>query len=308
MPVMILGAGLSGCLAGALDRSAHIIESGPGISSQHKAVLRFREDSIGHAIGVPFRRVTVRKAIVVNSEFYQPTILHANMYSRKVTNRISDRSINNLDPVERFIAPSNLHEILGDMCRGRITFNQAVKSEEELQVMSAQYAPGAPVISTVPLPKLLEILGIETGVTFEYASIHVERYSFQDCDVHQTIYFPGDETPVYRATLTGADLIIEAISPISDADRNYISNCFFLPEKGGYLVSRGSQRYGKICPLPDEVRKELLLRITVSHKVYSLGRFACWRNILMDDVYRDFHRIKQMIGLNHYDIMKGIMK
>lgn len=302
--MLIIGAGLSGCLAGVMHPKSKIIDAGSGISSQHKAVLRFREDSIGHAIGVPFRRVRVRKAIVKSCEELPLTIRLANMYAMKVTGRVTERSITSLEPVERFVAPGDLHAILGDLCGNRISFGVEVDS---LAALTFQRGTATPVISTIPMPALLKVLGIEVQHDFSFASIHVTRLRFPGCDVHQTIYFPGPETPVYRATLTGEDLIIEGISVVSDADRNYIKDSFYLPRKGGELVSEGAQRYGKINPLPDEIRKALLLKITLEHRIYSLGRFACWKNILMDDVYKDIHKIRAMAKLGSYDVIKEIM-
>jgi hypothetical protein len=50
----------------------------------------------------------------------------------------------------------------------------------------------------------------------------------------------------------------------------------------------------------------LLYTITVQHDIFSLGRFACWRNILLDDVYHDVRRIEQMTSMNNYDLMRSV--
>ena len=115
--MIIYGAGLSGCLAGALNRSAHIFEANEEANhfGQHKAVLRFREQDIAHATGIPFRKVRVRKSIFYcNNEYDRVTPRLANMYSRKVSGKIAERSITNLDTVERFIGPPDLHQRLGE--------------------------------------------------------------------------------------------------------------------------------------------------------------------------------------------------
>ena len=43
------------------------------------------------------------------------------------------------------------------------------------------------------------------------------------------------------------------------------------------------------------VRKELIHRLSMEANVYSLGRFATWRNILLDDVVEDARRIQRMM-------------
>lgn len=301
--MIIIGAGLSGCLAGALNRKARLYEAGLGVSGQHRAVLRFREDTIGHALGIPFKKVRVRKGIVVNGvDHHVVTPALANRYAQKVTGRITERSINNLDPVDRFIAPGNLHEILGEMCHGRIEFGTTVDATS----FPGWKAAGEPIVSTIPLPSLLHALGVSTPHQFDYAGITVSRWQVPGCDVHQTLYFPGEETSIYRATLTDEDLIVEGVREFELSEENYIAKSFFFSLSQARLVSRGSQRYGKIIPLPDNERKELLLKITLNHNIYSLGRFACWRNILLDDVYYDYRKIEQMIKLNHYDLMRTL--
>ena len=62
------------------------------------------------------------------------------------------------------------------------------------------------------------------------------------------------------------------------------------------------QRFGKIEPIADDERKSLLFRITHEHGVYSLGRFATWRNILLDDVVDDIVAIKRLARAAPYEI------
>lgn len=303
--MIIYGAGLSGCLAGALNRDAHICEANKEAEhfGKHKAVLRFREDAIAHATGIPFKKVRVRKSIFIDGdERTQVTPRLSNMYSLKVAGKIAERSINNLDVVERYVAPPDLHERLGDMCRGRISW------EAPFECVHGFNRDKGPFISTMPLPVLLELLELTVpGLEFKHAPVHVERYTVPDCDVHQTVYFPGGETPAYRATLTGSDLIIESTAPLnSEQQREYVSSSLFLSLLQAEFVSGSVQRYGKIVPLPDIVRKELLYKITTKHRIFSLGRFACWRNILLDDVYHDLRRIESLASMNHYDLLRRI--
>ncbi len=61
------------------------------------------------------------------------------------------------------------------------------------------------------------------------------------------------------------------------------------------------QRYGKISPLPAQQRQALLLRLTREFGVYSLGRFATWRNLLLDDLPQDAERIRALLRMSAYE-------
>jgi hypothetical protein len=60
------------------------------------------------------------------------------------------------------------------------------------------------------------------------------------------------------------------------------------PVPPGLLVTK----YGKIVPLETEVRREVLRAITDQTCIYSLGRFATWRQVLLDDVVDDVLKIE----------------
>jgi hypothetical protein len=302
----ILGAGLAGCIAGALEKKAVIFEHSPEGRTAHRAVLRFRESKIATALGIPFRKVMVRKGLVKDGRIFNVcNVQNANQYSLKVLGRVEDRSIWNLAPVERYIAPDDLHEQLVAMCHGRIEFNTPVLSLSASS-LNGKRRSDIPVVSTIPIFALANLLG-ESVDSPGYANIWVKRYAFADCDVHQTLYFPGAETNVYRATLTGGILILEGVARIIDKDIDYVTEAFGLSWRPRVYIECVRQEYGKINPLADDVRKNTLLLFTLKHNVYSLGRFATWRNILLDDVYDDFHKIRGMISLGHYDLMRSIV-
>lgn len=310
--MIIIGAGLAGCLAGALERKAIIYEAGSEPSGEHKAVLRFREDKISRALGIPFQKVTVRKSIYANGRHYLfPTIEFQNAYSSKVIGRITERSIADLSTVQRFIAPSNLHAMLAEMCGRRINYNSRITKiglDDFWVETSKVNRLGEPIISTMPLRIMLNIAfdGIERNHEFRFSPIQVERWRVPDCDVHQTVYFPFNDTPAYRATLTGEDLIVETIGNAL-LETSMVLDAFGLRSKDVQFIESQSQKYGKIQPIDSAQRKAWLLRLTQERKVYSLGRFACWRNILLDDVYDDLFKVRSMINLSHYDLIRSTL-
>ena len=306
--MIILGAGMAGCLAGVLDPKAIILEATPEPVASHKAVLRFREDKISKVTGIPFRQVTVRKAIWMYDREVEPTPRICNMYSQKVTGKILDRSIRSIETVQRFVAPDDFHIQLAEQCRARIKYNSPVEaiSKKHLRIKDGagiiERALDEPILSTIPMPLLASMLGIQHLEKFDFQPITVNRYKVPGADVFQTIYFPSGETPVYRATMTGDSLIVESTGDISTALE--VCQAFGIRPSELQPISKGSgtQKYGKIAPIDDRMRKHIMFTASADFRVYSLGRFACWRNILLDDVYEDFFKIKRMVATTtHYD-------
>ena len=304
--MIILGAGMAGCLAGVLDPKAIILEAAPEPTTTHRAVLRFREDKISKVTGIPFRPVMVRKAIWLDGQEVMPTPRVCNLYSQKITGKILDRSIRSIESVQRFVAPDDFHLQLAEQCKARIKYNSPVVAIGKTSLRidggsgSIERAPDEPILSTMPMPTLMLLLGIQHREKFDFQPITVTRYKLPGTDVFQTIYFPSGETPVYRATMTGDDLIIESVAdsstPLEVCEAFGISHSQLLP------VSENVQKYGKIAPIDDRMRKHIMFTASADFRVYSLGRFACWRNILLDDVYEDFFKIKRMIATTtHYD-------
>lgn len=296
---LIIGAGLSGLMAASLIPNSTIVEQGPKDHTAHKALLRFRSADVGNALGIPFRKVTVRKGIFHDGKFVQPTIALANEYALKVIGRVVDRSIWNLDTAERFIAPEDLAAHLVDRLEGRIEWNR------EARLAIACRPKGHPIISTAPMSVNMSLCGIgHDSALFKHAAVRVRRWRIPNCDVHQTVYFPSMEYGLYRASITGELLIAEYTVDGGDAQSSLqelkiafglFSHHFNEP------MDSTEQRYGKIAAIDNDNRKRWIRHLTVKHNVYSLGRFATWRNILLDDVLNDIYVIKKLLHANEYD-------
>lgn len=295
---IILGAGLSGLICGALNAQAHIYERNPSTFVGHRAVLRFRDVKIARALGLTFRSVTVRKAIWFDGGERSATPRLANWYSRKTRGVVADNSTWNLASAERFIAPDNLHAILADICGGRVHWEHEVTAAVIREAVEQKRL----VVSTIPLPALLKLLSIPEPFAFRYSPISVARYNVPDCDIFQTVYFPDPALSIYRATLTGSLLTIEGSSKLDQGELEEVIDALGLSNVEIDLqMLAHRQSYGKITPVPNRERQNLLHRLTVQEGVYSLGRFATWRNILLDDVYEDIAAIRRMMSLTHYE-------
>jgi hypothetical protein len=287
---IIVGAGLSGLLAAHAWPKASVFEANQAPVENHKAVLRFRGEQVSALTGIPFKKVTVRKGVWADGDFCKPTIQHANMYSRKVLSRLAnDRSIWNLDPVERFIAPEDFYFQLIEAVGDRIHWGEKFVFGKEAD---------SPVISTIPMPALFEHgqLIVSDKPSFGFSSIKVQRYRVPDCDLYQTIYFPDDVTNLYRASITGDLLIAESINMGYDCT-DLLEEAFGLPKITELTETK--QKYGKISAI-DEPTRRGIIRLLSEQGIYSLGRFATWRNILLDDLIHDIGRIKMMMDADSY--------
>lgn len=296
---VIVGAGFSGLIAAHAWPRAEIYEANPAPVENHKAVLRFRETQISALTGIPFKKVVVRKGVWCDGEFQKPTIAHANMYSRKVLSRLAnDRSIWNLDPVERYIAPEDFYFQLIEAVRDRVHWGAPYNLADN------SLAPNAiPIISTIPMPTVIGILDekeadLNEELKFEFSSIKVQRYRLKNCELYQTVYFPSEDTRLYRATITGDLMIAESVGETFN-DAELLEEVFGLAYGDLEKITETKQKYGKIAAI-DERRRRGLIRSLSERGIYSLGRFATWRNVLLDDLVHDIERIKQMMGSDEY--------
>lgn len=293
----IIGAGLAGLIAAHSFTGSRILEAAPAPAQLHKALLRFRSDAVSKATGIDFRRVRVHKGIFAGGQFFQPDIRLANMYAQKVLGRLAgDRSIWNIDAVDRFIAPDTFYEQMLETVGSRVEWGAAADF--------AGWSRQTPTISTAPLPVALKGFGIDHDLAFERSPISVLRATVKGADVFQTVYFPDPNLSVYRASITGNTLIVEAMierGQLTSQDVHAVLTAFNLPMSAMNDSTTVEQKYGKIAPVDDAARKQLLFRLTHEFNVFSLGRFATWRNILLDDVVSDISAIKKLMRGNAYE-------
>lgn len=306
---LIIGAGLSGLIASYAWSNAQILEASPEPTANHTALLRFRSDVVSRLTGIPFRKVRVRKAIAYQRQLYnQCDIVMANLYSMKcLGGMLADRSIWDLESVDRYVAPDDFIEQLQRATAGRVQYNTKVKDLARLH-------ESFNVISTIPLPLALEqCLPDELAkFNFRHEPINVHRFIIPRCDLYQTIYFVDPDFPVYRASITGRTMIIESVGELQAFNLSDVFAAFGLSSRvsDSASIDVRAQRFGKIASVPDDMRKHALFRLTTEFGIFSLGRFATWRNILLDDVVQDIDVVRRMMTLldgkgNNYDLARA---
>ena len=292
----IIGAGLAGLIAAHAWPTARVLEAAAQPRAGHRALLRFRSEAVGRLTGIEFRRVRVRKGLWAEGAFRDPSIRWANSYSKKVLGAlVGERSIWSLDPVDRFIAPDDFYERLVEAVGPRVAWNT-----------TATLPQREPVVSTAPLPLVLGELALDAPVEFRREPIHVTRWRVPNSDVFQTVYFPERYLNVYRASITGDTMIAESMFALEETDEEEIGRAFGVDLDDCERLESVEQKYGKIAPVDDAVRKQLLFQLTHEFNIFSLGRFATWRNILLDDVVDDITQIKKLMRAGGaYDLRRA---
>jgi hypothetical protein len=129
-------------------------------------------------------------------------------------------------------------------------------------------------------------------------------------EAYQTLYYPDDDVPYYRGSLTGSRLTIECISKpalatVESAIRRVLSD-FGIRDKVKLKSSdkglKGNRwhihysQFGKLLPVDHEQRKRIIFELTSRYNMYSVGRFATWRQLLLDDVVKDIGLVDKWIS------------
>jgi hypothetical protein len=300
--MIIIGAGLSGLLAARsfYNEKPTVIEQKSELPNNHSALLRFRSSIVGDTLGIPFKKVNVYKGVLLEdgkSITNTPTIREYNAYSLKSTGYAIERSIINTVHTQRFIAPDRLTTMLAH--RANIRYN--ISAEDSL---TERFASG-PIISTIPMPSLMRLITYPNIPNFITKTIWTINCDLVNVDVYQTLYVPYGSDEPYRVSITGCKMTMEfAIQPHLYHEKEYIEQyiaIIFSRDLQYTNTITKRQEYGKIVPIEEEQRQTFILWATDNFNIYSLGRFATWRNILLDDVMKDINVISKFISQrNHY--------
>lgn len=321
MKMIIVGAGISGSIAGEYFRrySPKIYDQRPeGLSvyNNHHAIMRMKTRDAGDIIGREIKEIKISKEIYYKGEHHKTAnTMFNNLYSLKVNGSIEDRSISTVNGSHetRYIIKDFKIQYIGrtalsgvDLNKKRLYFDRdGCKFEVDYDV----------VLSTIPMPVMLKAAGATAGVEFKKRSIFITRqiYDFECKEIYQTIYYPSRNMKAYRATLESSTLIIESVDGYpSEKEYSEIEESFGIDSsmRSPYAPILNSQEFGKIIDIDDITRKRLLNHLTERHSIYSIGRFAIWKNIKVDDLIKDLRKIDEMINVdsesNRYDLRRGV--
>jgi hypothetical protein len=300
LTVSIIGAGMAGLLAGAMFRQeAQIYEAAASLPNNHHALLRFRSDDIAQHLNIEFSSVEVMKIV----KPWRNKVAEAIGYSMKSNGRASLRSIRSAEGKidKRFVAPPDFIQQLEELQTNEIHYDFKVDKKWIETTGNSE-----PIISTMPMGSLMQLLEYPEPLEFNYRHGHVIKAELDlPSDLCATIYYPDPELPFTRATLTGDALQIELVE-------EYARVIFTLPiileivlgdfglESCRHSAELVPQRYAKISPVNDRERRKFIMWATDNFNIYSLGRFAVWKpGLLLDDVFHDVRKIQAMLRNGH---------
>lgn len=314
----VIGAGLSGLLAAAVlrDDCIEVIEAQDTLPNNHAALLRFRSSVVGDTLNIPFKPVQVVKAV---SSIGNP-VADAISYSLKTNGTARLRSIITAQGAmeQRFIAPKDYVSLLERKVTAPIKFGQS---------WDGMSGVDTPVISTLPMPALMKLLGYQHEQEFKSIEGWVCNARLRNTDLCATVYIPARGELAYRASITGDQLIVEYAFPglsegnakdhmrsLTDYPKNahdhlhWVLSLFGMTS--GAVIGKPEfkrQRYAKILPIDDNTRKRFMLWATEHHNIYSFGRFATWRpGLLQDDLINDLRVIQKLAnGGTSYDARRS---
>lgn len=320
--LFIFGAGYAGLMAAHYFSSkgykVTVLEKKREITSNHSALFRFKED-ISNIIPIKLEKVIVRKNIYYKDTLYnEPNIKLNNLYSYKTTGKYTERSIMNLDSGVRFIPSATYFSELIELCK-----KNGVTFVTGYGVTLEDFIAEGNKISTLPLPVVLNILGIDCKDRFESKTINTISVDIKPelLNLHQTIYFPQpqNQNPFYRISIIGNRIVGEfrddnTLFPINVnmIFRDLIFHSFGINREiveGGSDYIHSKQKFGKLIKIGENKRKELVYTVTKMTGAYLLGRFATWRQIMTPEVIKDILRIEQWFELeqmSNYDKQKAV--
>jgi hypothetical protein len=302
--MIIYGAGMAGLLAANMFRRFNptVCEQKESLPHNHEALLRFRSNDVSIATGIPFKKVYVHKAIKYGNKIETiPNLFYSNLYSGKVTGAYLDRSINNLDSAARYISPLNFVELMAQ--GANIIYNTSL---DHSKCLDARYGikndgDSFPLITTIPMPMMMDIVGWEKKPIFNYKTIWSQKTIIEDPEVcvNQTIYYPDPKTNFYRISITDNVVIAEYIIKPTSAGPEIMGA---LREDFGINalklspIAQIEMQFGKLLPINEKIRKEFIVHLTTNYNIFSVGRFATWRQLLLDDIVQDIKIVEGLMG------------
>ena len=289
--MIIVGAGMAGLLAAAMlrDEAESIYEVQEALPNNHSALLRFRSNVVGEALNIPFKQVSVLKAIVP----WRNPVADALAYSHKTNGTARLRSIISAkgESEVRWVAPTNLIDRMARKVSCPVYIGQKYTGWTTKRL---------PLISTMPMPMLMEVLGYPITEAFDHIPGHNIIADLDRVNAYCTLYVPNESLAFSRVSITGSRLIAECYgrkTPPTETDLFDALSIVGLDLDWVKNWEIKQQRYAKIVPIDESYRRGFISWASREHNIYSLGRFATWRpELLLDDVVKDVRVIQRLAG------------
>lgn len=305
MKIIIIGAGMAGLMAGnLLKRAGHdieIYEKQSAVPNNHSAVLRFRSPAVGDALGIPFKSVMMTKA---SMEWSNP-VADALAYAHKCSGVYrADRSLPlTVAREERWIAPEDFIPRMAERLRTHCAFDVSFNKE------NIGSFGGTPIVSTMPMPALANVLGYKHLPQFQSVSGFNIKAQVKNCEAYVSLYIPSPEFDFNRLSITGGELIVEYADQLpremndekatDDLQLAALLLGIDPDDITGWVIK--AQQYAKIQPIETGARKRFIAWATDNFNVFSFGRFAVWKpGLLLDDLIEDIRKIERWLEGDRY--------
>jgi hypothetical protein len=324
--ILILGAGQTSMIAAIMLKNrghdVEIVDDKPieEINQNHFALLRFKTDKIEKETGIKLQKINTEKAILYKENHYtESNIFFNNLYSKKVSEKYQNRSIGNLQNGTRYQPPEDFFQQLKTRCIAiGVKFTQASISN---QLEAIKLFNVSNVISTIPMPTMNKIF-FNMDIDFSFQEINTIEFEINDCNLNQTIYFPDEFSIPYRISIIGNKAKCEitqndfkkwiSVKGFEIEHNKGLVNCLLKNIEDAFGISIKNfkslqnsqfkqQKFGKISKIDEDKRQSIIYNLTNNHNIYSLGRFSCWRNILLDDVVDDVKLIEKLMKLKKFN-------
>lgn len=313
--MQVLGGGMAGLLAAAMLRNkcSKLIEAQPATPNNHSAVLRFKSSVVGDAVNIPFQKVKAIKAVAP----WMNPIADVMAYSMKTNGDYTLRSIVSAEDeaVERYIAPHDFIAQLKAGCLCSFEFGRKVDKDffSQEHPISAEQEP---IISTLPMPLLMELLAYPgPRPEFRSRSGVTLTVKISNSNIFGSLYVPDPDFFASRISINGDEVIIEGNreNPFCEGEEGMVRaiarislRLIGIPlsntDEMALDVKTRFQKYFKILPISEDARRRFIMWASDNHKVYSLGRFATWRpGLLMDDLVNDVRKIQAISNSSNYE-------
>ncbi len=317
---LIIGAGLSGLMMGYLHKRNYlIVEASPAINFD---------------IGTPFylhaplewlptawKEIDVHHHCWDGARFHRvPDLRMMNNYSRKIVGKIIDTSLKFMDgSVKRGFVPEGgnagqvLKDLVNEVGSNLHLATKLIKLDAKNKAAAIELPHGSSriiryknLVSTLPLPVMLKMLGLEFPHKFEsdpITTIFFDLLPGASVEAFQTINITDPADPFYRVSLMDQKIVFETMNP---DDQDAASLCAYALELGsklwGFILDPNSGvlqtvKPGKFHPIPKTARKQLLAKLTNEFGIYCLGRYAIWDYQRIDHVAENAKKILQLMKL-----------
>lgn len=163
------------------------------------------------------------------------------------------------------------------------------------------------LVSTIPLDKLLKLIGIKEFEDFEFKCNSIEVLNFRVNKIVPNwlinLYVPDRQIPVYRASVLNGQISMESIRKIEEDEFRDLIDTFGM----FYIAKDSVERYtwttGKIMSLSIDQRKRIVESL-LPQSIFTIGRFGLWnRKLLIDSTINQAKMITDyfrddMIGID----------